>query len=278
VCPSDSIDLRIVDENSTTAPLVTAWADQGNCAVAMPLEPLSPENNWTLEASVTDGERIGTFRAEVEPSEGSGPPPLDLGSGTWLASAGAANMPIPINSAEIDPSLPQLELPEFLIGLSDAGKNGERSLSIATVTDGAQDPCFLTTELDDASLSDDGQLSAVFNEGSVLPTALGSVLKRGAIRAQLADDSASLSEVVILAVLQVEAMATESGGTVEETCAQWQEQLGSNPCVPCGDPVDSIDGPSHCITTVLEWSDVTQAQVPLQPISIDSISPDCPTP
>jgi hypothetical protein len=270
--------LRIVDEDSNTAPLVAAWAEQGHCAVAMPLEPLSPENSWSLEASLTDGDRSGTFRAELEPSEGSGPPPLDLGSGTWLAGGELHNIRIPINSAEVDPSLPQLELPEFLIGLSSAGKNGERRLSIATVTDGAQDLCSLTTELENASLSDIGQLSASFNAGSILPTALGSVVQRGAIRAQLADDSVSLSELVILAVLDVETMATESGGTVEETCAHWQEQLGSDPCVPCGDPIDTIDGPSHCITTVLEWSDVTQAQVPLQPISIDSISPDCPTP
>ncbi len=187
-------------------------------------------------------------------------------------------MRLPGTSQKMDPALEEIEFPEVLLELSSVGKNGERSLSIGAAEDGVQDLCRLTTRLDGASLGEQGHLSATLDDGNRFPTILGDVVKRGALLAQLSKDADGWSEVVVFAVLDVETIATESGGSAEDTCTQWQEQLGSNPCVPCGDPAETTTAPSHCITTVLEWSDVTRSPVPLQTVSTESISPDCPTP
>ena len=278
LCPADSIVLRIVDEDGNEAPLVSAWAKGGQCAVSMPQAALSPAQEWSIEAVLVDGERSGSFDAALELSEQSTTPPLDLGSGIWLARGDLEGMRLPSLSAQLDPGLPELQLPTVLIGLSTADKNGGRRLWLAATADDAQDLCQLTTELHDAVLSDHGQLSATFSAGSIFATALGDVVRRGALHATLRGDSLSLSTLVILAVLDVDAMAAASGGSAEETCAGWQEQLGSDPCVPCADPGEAFSAPSHCITTVLEWTDLAQVPVPLQPVSAESISPDCPTP
>jgi len=244
----------------------------------MPQVSLSPEHSWTLEATIVDGERSGLFSAALQAWGERATSPLDLVTGTWLASGGVNSMRLPGRALKGDPALEEIELPEVLLELSSMGKNGARSLSIGAAEDGVQDLCRLTTRIDGASLSGSGHLSATLGQGSRFPTVLGDVVKRGALLAQLSEDGDGLSEVAVLAVLDVEAIATESGGSTEETCAQWQEQLGSNPCVPCGDPAEATTALSQCITTVLEWSDVTRSPAALQTVSTESIPPDCPTP
>jgi len=244
----------------------------------MPESALSPDQTWTLEATIIDGERSGQFSSTLQGWEEGTTAPLDLVAGTWLATGDLTNMRLPRVSPKVEPSLLEIDTPEVLLEISPTGKNGARSLSIAAAQDGVQDLCRETTTLSAASLSEAGHLSAALNEGDRFPTLLGDLVKRGALLAQLSEDANSLSELVVLAVLDVEAIATGSGGSVEDTCTQWQEQLGSNPCVPCGDPAEATTALSHCITTVLEWTEVTRSPVPLQPVSAQSLPSDCPTP
>jgi len=278
LCPADQLRLSLVDESATLVPVVSGWADGGRCAVSMPTGPLLRDLPLSVQVELLDGERSAFWSFAAEAIPAATDPPLDLGSGTYLASGGMSSLRLPYPNGETEPELLELPAPDLLVHISEPNKNGNRDVRLGEAEDGIQDLCVPTQQLQDAGLSFAGDVWGSLGEGSSFPTPLGGLLRRGAITAQLSDDGSSLVGLSVLAVIDLAAMTPQTGLSALEACAQWQEQLGSDPCVPCGDPAVGAEGSADCITTVSEWPIALRTEASLQPVSIEALSSDCAPP
>jgi len=278
LCPVDSLSLTLVDGDANVLATQNAWADGGHCAIAMPREPLPQESELSVLVQLSSNERSATWSFAAEPQAAPTTPPLELGSGTYLAENGLSSLRLPTVSDEMEPQLPALVAADLLLSISQPNKDGSRSIRIGRGEEGIQDLCALTSELSDAGLSEAGEVWGSLDQGSDFPTPFGGLLRRGSLRAQLSEDGSTLQELAVLAVIDLAMMEPLTGLNPDQACLQWREQLGSDPCVPCADPSEGNEGPAHCITTLSEWTSAPQVQARLQPVSSESLSSDCPTP
>ncbi|MBJ94626.1 MAG: hypothetical protein CMP23_09140 [Rickettsiales bacterium] len=275
LCPADSIDFRLVNGEGAEQEIFQAWAEGGQCAVAMSQSPLSAAQDWSLQSTLSDGTRSAVWEVELTIAAGAGAPPLDLGTATWIAAAERGSLRLPIFPDQLEEGLLP-PAPELLLSFSPQGKDGLRRMHLAGLSAGEQDLCIATTELEGVVLDTEGRFSGLIPGGARVPTPLGDRIERGLLQGQLSADGSQLLELALIAVLDVAAQAASEQVSVEEVCALWEQQLGSDPCVPCVAPDLPDSGPADCVTTVLEWREIPLADVPLQPLTIDQLSADCP--
>jgi hypothetical protein len=278
LCPVDSIVLTLVDEAATLIATQSYWADSGHCAVAMAREARPAQSELSVRVQLRSGERFASWSFAAAASPAPSSPPLDLGSGTYLAQGGLGSLRLPSLGAEVDPALLEIAVPDLLISILPPTKDGGRAVHIGQAEDGIQDLCVPTARLDAAGVAESGEVWGTLAAGARLPSPFAGPVARGTVHAQLSDDGSYLEDVVVLATIDLLSAEPLTGLTPEESCLGWEEQLGSDPCVPCGDPADGAEEPAACIATVLEWASAPRIQVPLEAISPEAVSPDCPSP
>jgi len=278
LCPADSVALTLVDEDATLIETQSYWAEAGHCAVAMATDARPSQSELSVRVQLRSGERFASwsFAAPATPAPTS--TPLNLASGTYLAEGGLGSLRLPAQGAEVDPALLEMAVPDLLISILPPDKYGERALHIGQAEDGVQDLCVPTSGLSEAGVATSGEVWGSLAAGAALPSPFAAPVARGTLRARLSEDGSSLENVVVIATIDLRSDEALSGLSPEESCLGWEEQLGSDPCVPCGDPAAGSEEPAACITTVLEWASVPRIQVPLEAISSESMSPDCPSP
>jgi hypothetical protein len=256
VCPA-TFDLQVDDVE-----LLTARADGGACALAMPTLPWPARDTYAVASTITTATRSATFDFDAVGTGARGDDPADLGSATYRLPVDADALRVP--DAGLEPTGGDL-----LVRFEATADHGLAVRFGRTRSDSnQQDLCAPTTTLSTSARLDRRQIAAPLVEGDVVPLPFAGPASRGAVQATLSSTGSALSAMALL----LEVDARQLGDDPDAVCADY-EALGAGPlCGPCGDAA----GPSEsdtCIAFLWEWS--TAVRVPSALVPVDVPAPDC---
>ena len=279
LCPATSITLQLGDDDNAAVDLVTAWGEERHCAVALPSTPPPIVASLPALATVANDSRAGDWDFDVPIAPGRQQGPEDLGSGTYTLRGDAVSLRVPGYPWEARDSAAHWKPRPLLLRLGPLDPAGERVVELAPGKgdDSTQDLCSPTWQLAAPAVEVEGQIATTLSAGDRFPTRFGDRVHRGALQGRLSPNGAQLTDVAVLAVIDITSAPDEAKKTMETTtrCTSWETQLGFNPCTPCEPPDAEVQGASHCVTILSEWRVANRVDSALESLSTDDLSADC---
>jgi len=273
-CPVAEADVSIGDGAGAPLPTQTMWSPLRECIVGLPTDPLParPSAPVSVDLVSADG-RVAEYDFDLPLPAGRGQNPVEFGPSTW-------HLPLPDDAFRLLGGLDVLPAPPrgVLIALGPADAQNQRTVTIAPVQgDGpAQDRCTVTSSWEIPASLLSRQVATAVSTGDVLPGRV--VAERGAFQARLTESGDALLDVTLMALVSLPLSESAYGMPPDAACAFLADDLGFDPCVPCGSPTDGLAGLPACIPLLIEGARAERVDSPL--LSIDSVPPDCrqPTP
>lgn len=276
-CPLAEGSIQVGDGSGTLLSSETVWSPARECVVGMASDPLPPRPSAPVLVQMTEpGGRQGDYSFDLALASGRGSNPIVFGSSTW-------HVPLPedahrlLGGSGLLPGAPD----GVLISLSDADVDGRRAVTLGASRGASpvQDTCLPTQSWATPASLLSRQIATPLVSGDALPGGL--FASRGAFQARLTEDADALLDVTLLALLSLSSSEDLLGLSPAEACASLTEELGFDPCVPCGPPSDGVSGLPACVPLLIEVARAERVDDALLLIDADAIPADCrqtPTP
>ena len=276
-CPIADGSIQVGDGSEGFLETESMWSPARECLIGMASEPLPARPSTSVEVRITEPSgRQGDYGFDLPLSGGRGADPVVFGSSTWHVPLNEDAYRL-LGGSGLLPGAPD----GMLMSLGDADSDGRRVITFGASrgASAVQDTCVPTQSWATPATLLSRQVAAPLVSGDVLPGGL--LAARGAFQARLTEEADALLDVSFLALLSLSLSEDLLDLNPAQACAYLAENLGFDPCVPCGPPSEGVSGLPACVPLVIEVARAERVDDVMLPIDAESIPPDCrqnPTP